>query len=379
VNKLFISAIFVFFSVSCATISTETPQGAAERGEFDRRFEPSSPGHFERLAGIQNIAKPLENSFSMDFGPQLLKVKASYLEKTEPAAATTVDSPQGNPRRYLNLFSTTSFGGTRLVGEGELTYGSHNISPDNCECPDWPRMMRLGLKTRWQGLTYGADFRSVEKGFVSLTGTANPQDRDEGEFWGEYNLGPFNLRGSVAESWEELLDANRHRVTRGATAAIKLKQSVWGGSFSSSYGLVEQGPELNQDLTVFTNTFTGFFRPFSVLSLGPSIGIKQERDALTGYRTEAPTTDFSFVYTPLKDEFRLTGGTSLTRTSNRYALSDVMTVGTRAVIDWKIGKFLGRNDTLSFNINYNRQRDLTSSGNSFDDFSGILQLKVTGF
>ena len=56
-----------------------------------------------------------------------------------------------------------------------------------------------------------------------------------------------------------------------------------------------------------------------------------------------------------------------------------MTVGTRAVIDWKIGKFLGRNDTLSFNINYNRQRDLTSSGNSFDDISGILQLKITGF
>ena len=70
----------------------------------------------------------------MDFGPQLLKVKASYLEKTEPAAATTVDSPQGNPRRYLNLFSTTSFGGTRLIGEGELTYGSRNTSPDDCEC-----------------------------------------------------------------------------------------------------------------------------------------------------------------------------------------------------------------------------------------------------
>jgi hypothetical protein len=168
-------------------------------------------------------------------------------------------------------------------------------------------------------------------------------------------------------------------VTRAATTAIKLNRSVWGGSFSSSYGLVEQGPDLNQDMTVFTNTVTGFFRPFSVLSLGPSIGLRQEWDAVTGYRTEAPTTDFSFVYIPFRDEFRLTGGTSFTRTFNRYALSDVMTVASRAVIDWKIGKFLGRNDILSFNINYNRQRDLTSSGNSFDHFSGILQLKVTGF
>jgi hypothetical protein len=379
VDKLFIPAIFFFLSVSCATISTETSQHATEPSEFNQRFETSSPSHFERLAGIQNFAKPLENSFSMDFGPQLLKVKASYLEKTDPAAATTIDSPDGSPRRYLNLFSTTTFGGTHLIGEGELTYGSRNISPEYCECPDWPRMMRLGLKTRWQGLSYGADFKSVEKGFVSIAGTASPQEREEGELWGEYNLGPFNLRGSVAESWEELLDANRHRVTRAATTAVKLKRSVWGGSFSSSYGLVEQGPDLNQEMTVFTNTLTGFFRPFSVLSLGPSIGIKQEWDAITGHRSEAPTTDFSFVYIPFRDEFRLTGGTSFTRTFNRYALSDVMTVASRAVIDWKIGKFLGRNDTLSFNINYNRQRDLTSSGNSSDDISGILQLKITGF
>jgi hypothetical protein len=48
-------------------------------------------------------------------------------------------------------------------------------------------------------------------------------------------------------------------------------------------------------------------------------------------------------------------------------------------MDWKIGKFLGRDDTVSLNVNYNRQRDLISSGKSYDDLSGILQLKVTGF
>jgi hypothetical protein len=90
-------------------------------------------------------------------------------------------------------------------------------------------------------------------------------------------------------------------------------------------------------------------------------------------------TEFAIVYTPFQDEFRFIGGTSYTRTFNRYALNDITTVGTRAVIDWKIGKFLGRNDTLSLNFNYNRQRDPISTGNSFDDLSGILQLKITGF
>jgi hypothetical protein len=237
----------------------------------------------------------------------------------------------------------------------------------------------LGIKTRWQGLSYGADFKSVEKGFVTLSGASSAEERDEGQLWGEYNFGPFNLRGSVAESWEELLDANQHRVTRAATTAVQLNRSVWSGTLTSSYGLVDQGPDLNQETTVFSNRLAGLYRPFSVLSLGPSIGIKHEWDPVTGYRTETPMTEFAIVYTPFQDKFRLMGGTSFTRTFNRYALTDITTIGTRAIMDWKIGKFLGRSDTLSLNVNYNRQRDLISSANSYDDLSGIVQLKITGF
>jgi hypothetical protein len=377
VAKLFLSAVLLLLSVSCAAISTEAPERAQEPTRFDS-FE-SSFTSFERLAEIQDRAKPIENSFSLNFGPQLLNVKASYLEKAESAAATTVNSPQPSLRRYLKLLGSASFGGSNLTGEGELTYGSGNTVPDNCDCLDWPRMMRMGIKSRWQGLRYGMDFKSVERGFVTVSGVESAEQRDEGQLWGEYNLGPFNLRGSVVESWEELLDANRHRVTRAATTAVQLNRSVWSGTLLSSYGLVEQGPDLNQETTVFSNRLAGLYRPFSVLSLGPSIGLKHEWDTATGYRTESPTTEFAIIYTPVRDKFRLTGGTSFTRTLNRYALTDIMTIGTRAIMDWKIGSFLGSDDTLSFNLNYNRQRDLISPSNSYNDLSGILQLRITGF
>ena len=375
--KLFLSAVLLLLSVSCTAISTEAPERAQEPTRFDS-FE-SSFTSFERLAEIQDRAKPIENSFSLNFGPQLLNVKASYLEKAESAAATTVNSPQPSLRRYLKLLGSASFGGSNLTGEGELTYGSGNTVPDNCDCLDWPRMMRMGIKSRWQGLRYGMDFKSVERGFVTVSGVESAEQRDEGQLWGEYNLGPFNLRGSVVESWEELLDANRHRVTRAATTAVQLNRSVWSGTLLSSYGLVEQGPDLNQETTVFSNRLAGLYRPFSVLSLGPSIGLKHEWDTATGYRTESPTTEFAIIYTPVRDKFRLTGGTSFTRTLNRYALTDIMTIGTRAIMDWKIGSFLGSDDTLSFNLNYNRQRDLISPSNSYNDLSGILQLRITGF
>jgi hypothetical protein len=378
VVKLFLSALVLFFSISCATIGTEAPDRAEKPSRLIRGFETSFPS-FERLAEIQDLNKPIENSFALNFGPQLLNVRASYLEKREPAPAATIDSNQPSLRRYLNLVGSTSFGGTNLSGESELTYGSDNTSRGDCECLDWPRMMRFGIKSRWQGFRFGADIKSVERGFVAISGAQSPEDRDEGQLWGEYNLGPFNLRGSIAESWEGLVDANRHRVTRAATTAVQLKRSLWSGTLSSSYGLVEQGPDLNQETTVFSSRLAGLYRPFSVLSLGPTIGIKHEWDTVTGYRTETPMTEFAIVYTPIQDKFRLMGGTSFTRTFNRYALTDVTTIGTRAIMDWKIGKFIGGDDTLSLNLNYNRQRDLISSSNSYDDLSGILQLRITGF
>ena len=379
VTNLIIFGLLLFFSVSCATINTEVPERTETPSRFIEGFQTSFDSRFKHLAEIQDVGKPLENSFSLNLGPQLLKVKASYLEKSESTNAMTVASPQPSTRRYLNLVGSTSFGGTNLSGDGELTYGSGNISPAGCDCLDWPRMMRLGIKTSWQGLSYGADFKSIEKGFIPISGAASAEERDEGQLWGEYNLGPIHLRGSLVESWEELLDTNRHRVTRAATTAMQLNRSVWSGTLTSSYGLVEQGPDLNQEMRVFSNRLTGLYRPFSVLSLGPSIGIKHEWDTVTGYRTETPMTEFAIVYTPLQDKFRLVGGTSFTRTVNRYALTDVTTIGTRAIMDWKIGKFLGREDIVSLNVNYNRQRDLISSGKSYDDVSGILQLKVTGF
>lgn len=380
VAKLYLLIFVLFFSLSCTTIATDAPQPAAQPVQpFNYLAKISSPV-FDRLDDAPGFIKPVENSFSLNFGPQLLKVKASYLEKREQISSGAVDGPQdANLRRYVNVLGSTSFGGSGLIGEGELTYSPHGSLAHDCACPDWPRTMRVGIRTRWQGFSYGADFRSVEKGFVPITEAIPAQARDEGQIWGEYNLGPLNIRGSVGESWEELIDANQMRITKGAGTTVRLNRSAWGGTLVSSYGLVEQGMRLSQEMTVLTHTLSGFYRPFNALSFVPSFGIREERDTGTGFRTETPRTEFSFVYTPYKDRFRLMAGTSYARTFSNYGLNEVATLGTRAGVDWKLGRFLGRDDTLSFNVNYNRQRDLISPANSHDDLTGILQLKITGF
>jgi hypothetical protein len=153
----------------------------------------------------------------------------------------------------------------------------------------------------------------------------------------------------------------------------------WGAVLASTYEWVEQRAVLNQETTVFTNTLTASYRPFDFLSINPNFSIKEERNPYTRIRTETPRTEFLLVYVPFRDAFKLTGATSFARSFGGDGLNNGSTFATTAALDWKLGNFLGKDDTLSLNFNYNQQQDFMSSGNSLNGRSGMLQLRITGF
>jgi hypothetical protein len=380
-SKLSLFIALVFFSLSCATARIETsqlsPESVASLGtfEFPRIYHPNG----DSISGLPTAAG---KTIVLDLGPKLVNIKASYLEKREPVNALNAlntDQQESEMRRYLNVLATSSFGGSGLTGESELAYSPLNSLPGQCACKDWPRMFRFGLKNRWAGLRYGADYKSIDRGFVSLAGVGTEHTSDESQLWGEHGLGPFNIRGSIGESWEKLLEADSSRVSRGATLAFSLNRPQWGAMLASTYQWVEQRPLPNQEATVLTNTLTGSYRPFSFLSVNPTFSITEERNQSTGVRTGTPRTGLTFAYTPPLDSFKLIGGSSFARSFSADGLNNVRTLGTTAAIDWKLGKFVGEDDILSFNLNYNQQLDFNSSINSHNNFSGMLQLKVFGF
>ena len=375
-HKFYLLAALIFLS-SCTTAKTELSQIPTEPA-VSHPFAMPDPTMFSQTDATPKPAVPAGKTLVLSFGPKLLELKASYLEKRDASSELNGTLQDGNSRRYLNLLATSSFAGSGLTGEGELSYSPLNPVAGQCACKDWPRMLRLGLKNRWGGLSYGADYRSIDRGFVSIAGAAADQARDEGQLWGEHSLGPFNLRGSIGESWEKLLDANGLRVTKNATASLNFNRSQWGAKFGSSYEWIEQDAILNQQTMAFTNTLTGSYRPFDFLTVNPNFSIREERNLYTGTRTETPRTELIFAYTPIQDAFRLTGTTSFAR-SFGDSLNNGRTFGTSAAVDWRIGKFLGKDDFLSFNLNYNQQVDFISPGNSHNDLSGILQLRITGF
>jgi len=378
VRKLYLLAALIFL-FSCTTAGTELSQISTEPAPSSHTSAMPDPIAFSQTDATPKTVVPAGKTLVLSFGPKLLELKASYLQKRDASSEPNGTLQDGNSRRYLNLLATSSFAGSGLTGEGELSYSPLDPVTGQCACKDWPRMLRLGLKNRWGGLSYGADYKSIDRGFVSIAGAAADQARDEGQLWGEHNLGPFNLRGSIGESWEKLLDVDSLRVTKNATASLNFNRSQWGAKFASSYEWIDAGAAPNQETTAFTNALTGSYRPFDFLTVNPNFSIREERNAYTGTRTETPRTELIFAYTPVRDGFRLTGTTSFARSFGADGLNNIKTFGTTAAVDWRIGKFLGKDDYLSLNLNYNQQVDFISPGNSHNDLSGMLQLRITGF
>ena len=334
---------------------------------------------FNVNTALQNTARSsqniYENRYKVNFGPQVVNIRASYRERPDLNVNLNSDPATANIQRYFDLRATSALAGTSLVGEGEIAYSALNSFDGTMQ----PGMVRFGLKHRWSDLTYGADYKSIAKGFTPIAGTIADQSREEAQIWGEHSLGPFNLRGAIGESWERVIDAADLRVTRSAAAAIQINRGQWGGSFSTSYGLIGQGSASNEESTVFIKKLTTSYRPSDFLVLEPNFSLKQEWNQSTGVRTQTPTTGLSLTYSPLQSAIRLTGGASFSRISNRDGSNDVSVHGTSAVADWKIGKFLGRNDTLSFTFSYDRQLDHVFRANSHEGLSSMLQFKIAGF
>ena len=370
-RKLFLLAASLSLSISCATLNPEFSQISTEPAA-------SSVNPGVQTDGVPQTVKLPGNTLLLSFGPKLLELKASYVEKQESAAPK--DALQiGNLRRHLNLLATSSFGGSSWTGEGELSYSPLSSSEEQCLCGDWPRRLRLGLRNRWGGLRYGADYKSIERGFVSLAGAVTDQTWDEARLWGEHGLGPVRFRGTIGESRERLPDASGMRVTRSATTSFSFYRTRWQGAFASSYGWVEQGPGFTHETKVLSNTLTGSYRPLNFLSVNPNFSITNEHSRVTGIRTETPKTELNVAYAPPQNSFRLTGTTSYGRSFSDNGLNSISTLVSTAALDWRMGRFLGTDDTLSLNFNYNQQNSYTPSIHDHSDVSGTLRLTITGF
>jgi hypothetical protein len=369
-------ALFLLLGcVSCAALPSqpEQPEDLLSR-EDPHNVLALRPGDamLKNSSKSQNVYR---NSYQINFGPQRVSIRTTYRETTEQNADIGNLANPINQHGYFDVRATSALTGTSLVGDGEVAYRTLNPSGDDLR----PAMLRFGLTDRWNNLIYGASYKSVAQGFVPAVGLIADRSREEAMIWGEHGVGPFRLRASVSESWERLDDAVDLRVTRMAAAALRINRPGWGGSLSTSYGLVDQGAGSDQESGVLINSFTTSFRPIDFLLLEPNFSITDELNHGSGMRTQTPRSAFALIYSPLGNSLRLSGGTSFSRSFNQDGSYDVRMHGASAGVDWKIGNILGQDNTLSFTVNYNRQHDHAFRNNSYSDVSSMLRFKIAGF
>jgi hypothetical protein len=313
------------------------------------------------------------NTYQLNLGPQVVRVRAAYRDNAE-ANLLQNDPGPANLERYFDLRATSALSGTNLLGEGEMAYNLQDSLDGNVR----PAMLRLGLKHHWGGLTYGADYKSVQRGFSSLAGSIAEQSRDETLFWSEHRSGPWKLRASIGEAWEQISDTGDLLFTRTTATVLHLNKPRWGGSLSTSYALAGQGTVID-DYSVLIGKLTTSFRPSGFLLIEPNFSLKEEWSQGSAGKSQTPASGFSFTYSPMQSRFRLTGGTSFSRKFASEASGDVTTHAASASLDWRLGNFIGRNDSLSFSFNYNRQLVYSLPGQSNYSVSSLVKFKIAGF
>jgi hypothetical protein len=356
--------------VSCSihTPSSDIPTGFAGQAIFDGA-EKSAGAAQNTSANQQHVHA---NTYQLSFGPQIVSVRAAYRDNADPYALNGDDASR-NLQRYFDLRATSALAGTKVLGEGEMAYNLQQSLDGNVR----PAMFRFGLKHQWNSLSYGADYKSVQKGFTPLGGAATEQSRDDVLFWSEHRSGPFKLRATIGEAWEQA-DVAEFRLTRTAATVLQINRPGWGGSLTTSYGL--SGPKSGaEDNAVLTGKLATSFRPSASLVFEPSFTMNEERNWSTGTKSQTPASRFSLTYAPAQSGFRLSGGTSFSRTINRDSTGDVSTHGATASLDWRLGSFLGQNDSLSFKFNYNRQFENSLRNQSNYSLTSTVNFKIAGF
>jgi len=337
------------------------------------------PASYAQIEGIRKLFEPpTTKTFSLDLVPKLIELKALYLERRQESGvlssplsdSSPVQSPWGG---YFDILATSSQFDGKLVGDSELAYSALGISPT----PEQrPMMSRLGLKGNWGKTSYGLFYRSYGAGFISTSGVKIDQARDENELWGEYDFQLFRLRTTFAEWREKSSATNQLTLTKTAATSLNWSRSDWSALLSSSYSLIGQGQD--QQSFAFTNGLAIAYHPTTFLTIQPNLSIREEWDQSSGLRTNTPSGGISLIGTPHPD-VRLVGRASYANGMSEDPLKITSTVNTSAGLNWKLGRsFLGE-QSLSFQVEYQRPLAAHTEMTSPASLSGTVQLKVADF
>jgi hypothetical protein len=324
-----------------------------------------------------------------------------------------------NPSRTEGLLASTTWFNGKFSTETELSSNYRN--PDGLDgrvagqsADDAAgRMMRLGLTASAGSLRYGVRYRSAGHDFHDAS------DQAYKEVWGELRQGQATLSSAFGQQWNNVAAdplrprlaqqyrrlglawqkpawpvlslTYQHKATAAqqlaglapqsqedqtVEAAIGYTAPLWTARVASSYSLLNDVSGAESRAT--TQTATAAFRPFTTLTIAPTVGYRAEQQEWTGARIDQPSLSLAMNY---RQSQRLlisaTGNYFGMRSTDR--LIDVEILGGTGLLAWELQQSADWATLLSLEAGFNRQVNHVAPLGPTDNVSGILRLVVAPF
>jgi hypothetical protein len=364
--------------------------GAVAWGEETRRFINGSP--YFSTAGLASYptfvfgnsvfqlpdARPVESSVQFHLAERTLRLKTSYFEKNFPQDPLDGENRR---RRVMSIVGTSDLVGDLLKSETGFAYNP--FSPGMFAGPgaEIPTMFRFGVKGKWQGYQYGAEYRSSDKDFMNLKGSEARRSEKASRIWGERAFGPVRVNMALSQLWTNVNEiSNQRRVTRRTSASVHLKKSNWDTKISSHYQLRKDRFLDGKTVEEMSQELRTSYKPVDFLKISPRFKLREEWDRTSGVRTENPLVSLSFTLKSRREILNITGSTSYGWTRSSDRLTNARNFWSKAKLIWNLRRsFRGVEKRLSLEVSYRNKVDLISRGNSGDDFSAKVLFTVFSF
>jgi len=396
--KIRLSILIAIAAFCLAAVPGEaTDQRATGALEF---YSPAQAGLPPFVMGQRTAtSKPSKSLVLLNLRQNSLTVKTLYFEK--PAEALGGLSAEDQAQGQVSALATSSIIDGLLTAEGELAYSSFNAqSLDGLESlgglgDEQHRLFRFGAKGAWADFMYGAQYRSVGKDFINLSGPKFAGDQEGGELWVQKKFGLFTVKTSLSDFTDNVAEDPTlpQMTTFQGGANLSYARPSWpvfsvfyskGSQWSSNEpdGLHPQtgsidsvGTSLYYKAPKWDTTLSSTYsfrditsRPADRFRLSPS-----------EVQTNTPVLSLGLNYRPsiLPVQVSTFGSYTHTEASDGYTNTDVFNLSASMV--WNLGESRDGKNTLSLGTTLNRYLDNVNPDSSNKDVSVWVRLKVAAF
>jgi len=394
ISIVFIMTLAGFYSPG--DVRAEEPQPAPAPLEL---FSPSQAGLPPFVTGDRSVRfTPSKSLVLLSLGKNSLTVKTQYFEK--PAEAPGGLSTEAQAQGQWSALATSSIFDRFLNAEGELAYNSFNSQSVNSQYlgglgDGQHRLFRLGAKGAWAEYMYGAEYRSVGKDFVNLSGPKLTADQEGAEVWLQRKFGLFTVKTSLSDFTNNVVHdpSLPHVTTFQGGANLSYARPSWPvlsvfyskGSQRSSDEPAGFQPQTGGIDSIGTSLYyTGGkwdTTLSSIYSFKDIISKPAGRYHLSSseVQTNSPTLSLALNYRPsiLPVQISAFGSYSHTEASDGYTNTDALNLS--ASIVWNLGESRYGKNTLSLGTTLNRNLDNLNPAVSNRDLAVWMRLKVAAF